>query len=163
MPPAPPMAPKRSQAPPTRPSPTAAPPIEAATTPPMTPSNPPDDAIEVTAVPVSDTVPGTAIVGPQAAIAEPTATAVAVPDEEPGGAMTFFEHLTELRKRLINSLAALAIGAFIGVSLSKYLIDYVTRPIVKALKAAGQAGHLYYTHPAGYLNLYITLGVYLGI
>jgi sec-independent protein translocase protein TatC len=129
----------------------------------MTPSNPPDDAIEVTAVPVSDTVPGTAIVGPQAAIAEPTATAVAVPDEEPGGAMTFFEHLTELRKRLINSLAALAIGAFIGVSLSKYLIDYVTRPIVKALKAAGQAGHLYYTHPAGYLNLYITLGVYLGI
>ncbi len=129
----------------------------------MTPSNPPDDPIEVTAVPVPDPVPETAITAPSAAIAEPVPTAVAVPDEEPGGAMTFFEHLTELRKRLINSIAALAIGAFIGVSLSKYLIDYVTRPIVKALKAAGQSGHLYYTHPAGYLNLYITLGVYLGI
>jgi sec-independent protein translocase protein TatC len=129
----------------------------------MTPSNPPDDAIDVTAVRVPDAVPDTAITAPQAAIAESTPAPVTVPDEEPGGAMTFFEHLTELRKRLINSIAALAIGAFIGVSLSKYLIDYVTRPIVKALKAAGQSGHLYYTHPAGYLNLYITLGVYLGI
>jgi sec-independent protein translocase protein TatC len=129
----------------------------------MTPSNPPDDPIEVTAVPVPDAVPETAITAPQATLAESMPASVTVPDEEPGGAMTFFEHLTELRKRLINSIAALAIGAFIGVSLSKYLIDYVTRPIVKALKAAGQTGHLYYTHPAGYLNLYITLGVYLGI
>jgi sec-independent protein translocase protein TatC len=116
----------------------------------MTPSNPPDDAIEV--VPVSTE--------PQAITPAP---APVVEAEEPGGAMTFFEHLSELRKRLINSLAALVVGAFIGVYLSKYLIDWVTRPIVKALKDAGQNPHLFYTHPAGYLNLYLTLGVYLGI
>ncbi len=86
-----------------------------------------------------------------------------VEDEEPGGAMTFFEHLTELRKRIINSLIALAAGAIIGVSLSKYLIKFVTKPIIDALTAAKQNPHLFYTHPAGYLNLYITLGVYLGI
>ncbi len=77
--------------------------------------------------------------------------------------MTFFEHLTELRKRIINSLIALALGAFVGVSLSRYLIGFVTKPIIDALKAAKQNPHLFYTHPAGYLNLYITLGVYLGI
>jgi sec-independent protein translocase protein TatC len=84
-------------------------------------------------------------------------------EEEPGGAMTFFEHLTELRKRLINSLAALAIGAFVGVSVARYLISWITKPIIKALTQAKQNPHLFYTHPAGYLNLYITLGVYLGI
>jgi sec-independent protein translocase protein TatC len=95
-------------------------------------------------------------------LAVPPATPV-VADEEPGGAMTFFEHLAELRKRIVHSLAALAIGACIGVALSKYLINVVTNPIVAALKAAKQIPHIYYTHPAGYLNLYISLGVYLGI
>jgi sec-independent protein translocase protein TatC len=114
-------------------------------------SNPPDDAIEV--VPVSA----------ELAAAITPAPAPVVEAEEPGGAMTFFEHLTELRKRLINSLAALVVGAFIGVYLAKYLISWVTQPIVDALSAAGQNAHLFYTHPAGYLNLYLTLGVYLGI
>jgi sec-independent protein translocase protein TatC len=114
-------------------------------------SNLPDDAVEV--VPVST----------ESAAAITPALAPVVEAEEPGGAMTFFEHLTELRKRLINSLAALVVGAFIGVYLSKFLISWVTRPVVDALSAAGQNPHLFYTHPAGYLNLYLTLGVYLGI
>ena len=32
-------------------------------------------------------------------------------EEETGGQMTFFEHLIELRKRIINSLIAIALGA----------------------------------------------------
>ncbi len=44
--------------------------------------------------------------------------------------MTFFEHLVELRKRLINSLIAIGIGAFVGVSVAKYVIDFVTRPML---------------------------------
>jgi sec-independent protein translocase protein TatC len=83
--------------------------------------------------------------------------------QEPGGQMTFFEHLSELRKRIINSLYAIGIGAFVGVFLSKYAITWITAPIIKALTTAHQTPHLYYTHPAGYLNTYITLGVYLGI
>ncbi len=83
--------------------------------------------------------------------------------QEPGGQMTFFEHLSELRKRIINSLYAIGIGAFVGVFLSKYAITWITAPIIKALTDAHQLPHLYYTHPAGYLNTYITLGVYLGI
>ncbi len=83
--------------------------------------------------------------------------------EEAGGQMTFFEHLTELRKRIINSLYAIAAGAFIGVYLSKYFIVWITNPIIKALRDAKLNDHLFYTHPAGYLNTYITLGVYIGI
>ena len=82
---------------------------------------------------------------------------------ETGGQMTFFEHLVELRKRLINSLIAIGIGAFVGVYISKYIIEYITRPMLKALSDAHLDPKLIYTHPAGYFNLIITLGIYLGI
>lgn len=77
--------------------------------------------------------------------------------------MTFFEHLVELRKRIVNSLIAVGIGAFIGVYVSKYVIVFITQPMLGALKSAHLEPKLIYTHPAGYLNLIITLGVYIGI
>jgi sec-independent protein translocase protein TatC len=83
--------------------------------------------------------------------------------EEAGGQMTFFEHLSELRKRIINSLYAIGIGAFIGVYLSPKLIRFINEPMLKALHDAGFDSKLYYNHPAGALNLVITFGVYLGI
>jgi len=83
--------------------------------------------------------------------------------EESGGQMTFFEHLSELRKRIINALYAIGIGAFVGVGVAKYFIEWIIAPIIKALQQSGLPGELVYTHPAGFLNTYITLGVYLGI
>ncbi len=83
--------------------------------------------------------------------------------DDGGSAMTFFEHLTELRKRIINSLIAIVIGAFAGFYLSKYVIDYITRPILKALREMHLEEKLIYTNPTGYLNLMITLGLYIGI
>lgn len=77
--------------------------------------------------------------------------------------MTFFEHLSELRRRIIYSLYAIGIGAFIGVYLSKYLIYWINKPMLKALADAHLDPKLIFTHPAGYLNLVITVGVYLGI
>ena len=82
--------------------------------------------------------------------------------EEPGGTMTFFEHLSELRKRIIYSLYAVGMGAFIGVYLSKYFVEWINRPMLKALADAHLDPKLIYTHPAGYLNLVLTVGVYLG-
>jgi sec-independent protein translocase protein TatC len=83
--------------------------------------------------------------------------------EEAGGQMTFFEHLGELRKRIINSLYAIGLGAFIGVYVAPKLIKYIDQPMIKALHEAGFDGKMYYNHPAGALNLVITLGIYLGI
>ena len=90
-------------------------------------------------------------------------TQITAPDEEPGGAMTFFEHLSELRKRIIYSLYAIGVGTFVGVYLSKYFIYWINKPMLKALADAHLDPKLIYTHPAGYLNLIITIGVYLGI
>lgn len=83
--------------------------------------------------------------------------------EEPGGTMTFFEHLTELRKRIIYSLYAIGAGTFIGVYLSRYIAGWIDKPMLKALGDAGLQQKLIYTHPAGGLNLILSLGVYLGI
>jgi sec-independent protein translocase protein TatC len=96
------------------------------------------------------------------AILSPTDPGARASTEE-GGQMTFFEHLIELRKRIINSLIAIAIGAFIGVYVAQYAIQWITKPMFKALADAHLEQKMVYTHPAGYLNLIITFGVYLGI
>ncbi len=77
--------------------------------------------------------------------------------------MTFFEHLVELRKRIINSLIAIAVGAFVGVYIGKYVIVFINRPMFAALKAMNLPQQLVYTHPAGGFNLIITLGIYIGV
>jgi sec-independent protein translocase protein TatC len=83
--------------------------------------------------------------------------------EEPAGAMTFFEHLSELRKRIVNSLISVVIGAGIGWFLAPYFVNWITKPMIKALGDANLDKKLVYTHPAGYLNLLISLSIYLGL
>jgi len=77
--------------------------------------------------------------------------------------MTFFEHLSELRKRIINSLISIAVGAGIGWFVAPYFVNWITKPMLKALAQAHLDQKLVYTHPAGYLNLLISLSVYLGL
>jgi sec-independent protein translocase protein TatC len=90
-------------------------------------------------------------------------SAGAAPGEETGGQMTFFEHLIELRKRIINSLVSIAVGAMIGWAVAPHFVNWITRPMLKALGNAHLDQKLVYTHPAGYLNLLITLSIYLGL
>jgi sec-independent protein translocase protein TatC len=89
--------------------------------------------------------------------------ATATSDQESGGSMTFFEHLVELRKRLVNSLIAVGVGTFVGIFLSRYFIQIINKPILDALRDAHLDPKLVYTHPVGGVNLVITVGVYLGI
>jgi sec-independent protein translocase protein TatC len=90
-------------------------------------------------------------------------SASTAPGEETGGQMTFFEHLIELRKRIINSLVSIAVGAMIGWVVAPHFVNWITRPMIKALGNAHLEQKLVYTHPAGYLNLLITLSIYLGL
>ena len=83
--------------------------------------------------------------------------------EEPGAQMTFFEHLVELRKRIINSLASIVIGAMAGWFVAPRFIATMTKPMSAALSDNGLDPHLIVTHPAGYLNLLITTSIYIGI
>ncbi len=77
--------------------------------------------------------------------------------------MSFFEHLNELRKRLIYSFAAVGIGMVIGVLVSEKVFGFIARPMQAALRDAHLEDKLVYTSPTGVVNLLITLGLYLGI
>ncbi len=103
-----------------------------------------------------------------AAQTDPNATPLAdnlasAADKDPGGRMSFFEHLVELRTRLIHSAVAIVICTGIGLLLSKHFITFIVQPMHLALRSAGLADNLYYTSPAGYVSLVINLGLYLGI
>jgi sec-independent protein translocase protein TatC len=91
------------------------------------------------------------------------ASSPVTPDQEPGAQMTFFEHLVDLRKRIVNSLISVVIGALIGWVVAPHFVTWITKPMIEALRHAGLAEKLVYTHPAGYLNLLITLSIYLGL
>src|SRR5580700_4212495 len=98
-----------------------------------------------------------------AAPAQPDPNLPPPPQEEPGARMSFFEHLVDLRKRLVNSLLGIGIGMVAGLAVSSYFIDYIVKPMQAALRAHQIDDKLYYTSPAGYVGLIITLGLYLGI
>jgi len=83
--------------------------------------------------------------------------------DESGASMSFFDHLVELRKRLISSVVAIGVGMVVGLLVSKRLINFVILPMRAALTANHLDDKLYYTNPAGFVSLYISLGMYLGI
>ncbi len=98
-----------------------------------------------------------------AASAPPELTPRQHAEEEAGAAMSFFDHLVELRKRLISSLAAVGVGMVLGLLVAKHFINYIIEPMQTALRANHLDDKLYYTNPAGYISLVINLGLYLGI
>jgi len=85
------------------------------------------------------------------------------PDEETGAAMSFFDHLIELRKRIISSLLAIGVGMVVGLLVAKRFIYLTIPPMMAALHANHLDERLYYTSPAGGVSLIINLGLYLGI
>jgi sec-independent protein translocase protein TatC len=90
-------------------------------------------------------------------------SALVTNQEEPGAQMTFFEHLVELRKRIINSLASIVIGAAIGWVIAPHFVNLMVKPMTKALSNAHLNPQLVYSHPAGYVTLLITCSIYIGI
>jgi sec-independent protein translocase protein TatC len=84
-------------------------------------------------------------------------------EEETGGQMTFFEHLIELRKRIINSLIAIALGAAAGWFVAPKFVNVIAKPIQTVLAAHHYNAQLYYTGPTDYLGLLIKLSIYIGL
>lgn len=94
---------------------------------------------------------------------EPERPALAAPEEEAGAKMSFFDHLVELRTRIIAALVGVGAGIVVGLFVSKRFINFIVIPMQAALRANHVDDKLYYTNPAGYISLVINLGVYLGI
>lgn len=55
-------------------------------------------------------------------------------EHEEGGKMSFFEHLGELRKRIIHSAAAILLGAFVGFAVAKPVLAFIARPMVNWMR-----------------------------
>ena len=67
--------------------------------------------------------------------------------KETGGKMSFFDHLVDLRKRLINSAIAIAVGAMVGVSIAQKVMDFISRPMQEALRKQHLEDKLYLHQP----------------
>ena len=85
------------------------------------------------------------------------------PDDElelGGGRMTFLEHLDELRKRLIASLAGILIGCVVSFSLLPHLFRFIMLPLQQMLPAGGK---MITTAGPEYFMLHIKVGLLGGL
>lgn len=77
--------------------------------------------------------------------------------------MSFFDHLSELRTRLVYSLIAIGLGLVVGLFYADRAYEFLVRPLHKALLQAKLPDHLVYLSPITPIQLYIEVGLYLGV
>jgi len=73
--------------------------------------------------------------------------------------MSFLEHLDELRMRLTVSAFALLGGFLVAFAFSRYVFDFIMRPLQEALPPGGR---LIYTEPAEAFLLYLKISALAG-
>jgi sec-independent protein translocase protein TatC len=78
-------------------------------------------------------------------------------------AMSFLEHLEELRKRIIYCVIAVVIGFFACWGYAERIYDLMQKPIMVALKHNGMAEKLVYLSPTEPFNLYLKIGFMAGL
>ena len=94
-----------------------------------------------------------------------TATEVG-PEEskrDPMPTMGFLDHLEELRRRLVYSIAAVAVGFFACWWKVERIYDVMQRPIMDVLKANGLSQQLVYLNPTEPFNLYLKIAALAGL
>src|ERR1022692_3653370 len=87
-------------------------------------------------------------------------------DEEKRDAMPtmgFLDHLEELRRRLVYSIAAVAVGFFVCWWKVERIYDVMQRPIMDVLRANGLSEKLVYLNPTEPFNLYLKIAALAGL
>src|SRR4029077_4797745 len=84
-------------------------------------------------------------------------------DNEQMPAMGFLEHLEELRRRIIYSLVAVAVGFFVCWGYAEKIFAIMQRPIMDALQRHGMPQKLVYLSPTEPFNLYLKIGLLAGV
>jgi sec-independent protein translocase protein TatC len=84
-------------------------------------------------------------------------------DKEQMPTMGFLDHLEELRKRLIYSIIAIALGFFACWGYAENIYAVMQRPIMDALQHNGLSAKLVYLNPTEPFNLYLKVGAMAGL
>jgi sec-independent protein translocase protein TatC len=82
-------------------------------------------------------------------------------DEMP--AMSFLEHLEELRRRIIYCLIAVAVGFFACWAYAEKIYGIMQAPIMTALRNNGMSEKLVYLNPTEPFNLYLKVAALAGL
>jgi sec-independent protein translocase protein TatC len=85
------------------------------------------------------------------------------PKRDPMPTMGFLDHLEELRRRLVYSIAAVAVGFFACWWKVERIYEVMQRPIMNALKANGMSEKLVYLNPTEPFNLYLKIAALAGL
>jgi sec-independent protein translocase protein TatC len=81
-------------------------------------------------------------------------------DEAPGGQMSFLEHLDELRKRIVHSLLAVAVGVLVGFAFINYISDFLLGPTRRLLPPGSK---MIYTQPGEAFGFNIQIALIAGV
>ncbi len=84
-------------------------------------------------------------------------------EKEPMTTMGFLDHLEELRKRLVYSIMAVAVGFGACWGYRERIYSIMERPIVDALRANGLPDKLVYLNPTEPFNLYLKIAALAGL
>ena len=85
------------------------------------------------------------------------------PDSRDPTRMTIGEHLEELRWRIVRSLIAIVVACLVCIWPAKYLLSFIARPVVLALRRHGQPDNLLLTSPVELILIYIKVVVIAGV
>jgi sec-independent protein translocase protein TatC len=85
------------------------------------------------------------------------------PAKEEMTTMGFLEHLEELRRRILYSIVAVAVGFFACWGYAEKIYEIMQRPIMDALRHNGLSEKLVYLNPTEPFNLYIKVGAMAGL
>jgi len=77
--------------------------------------------------------------------------------------MGFLEHLEELRRRIIYTIIAVAVGFFVCWGYADRIYDIMQRPIMVALKNNGMSEKLVYLNPTEPFNMYLKVAALAGL
>jgi sec-independent protein translocase protein TatC len=77
--------------------------------------------------------------------------------------MGFLDHLEELRKRIINSIVAVAVGCAACWGFRERIYDFMQRPIIDVLTKHHLPNKLVYLNPTEPFNLYMKIALMGGL
>src|SRR6204780_2751799 len=100
---------------------------------------------------------------PESAISPLNNSAIKNSDAEQMPSMGFLDHLEELRKRIVYSVIAIAVGFFACWGYAERIYGVMQRPIMDALARNHLSAKLVYVNPTEPFNLYLKVGLMAGL